>query len=101
MAHITGEVEFLDSAGGKVQRGWAAGQVATTADFSHGSWLWTQFSGGLNYQVPSPLSASTRHGSRLSMQPALSTPILCLSDSLRVTGCCFTREALQGYNIHM
>ncbi|BDA41024.1 Acyl-lipid (8-3)-desaturase [Coccomyxa sp. Obi] len=51
VAHITGEVEFLDSAGGKVQRGWAAGQVATTADFSHGSWLWTQFSGGLNYQV--------------------------------------------------
>lgn len=51
VAHITGEVEFLDSAGGKVERGWAAGQVATTADFSHGSWLWTHFSGGLNYQV--------------------------------------------------
>ena len=51
VAHITGEVEFLDSDGGKVERGWAAGQVATTADFSHGSWLWTQFSGGLNYQV--------------------------------------------------
>ena len=36
---------------GKVPRGWAAAQVATSADFAHGSWFWTHFSGGLNYQV--------------------------------------------------
>lgn len=27
------------------------GQVATTTDFSHNSFFWTHFSGGLNYQV--------------------------------------------------
>lgn len=48
-----GEVEFLqaDTATGKVARGWAAAQVATSADFAHGSWFWTHISGGLNYQV--------------------------------------------------
>lgn len=48
---MTGDVEFLESKEGRVARGWAAAQVATTADFSHGSWFWDQFSGGLNYQV--------------------------------------------------
>lgn len=68
VAHVTGEVEFLDSTGGKVERGWAAGQVATTADFSHGSLLWTHFSGGLNYQVPQWPPALIR--------PAPSAPLL-------------------------
>jgi hypothetical protein len=48
---VTGDVEFLDLKDGRVAKGWAAAQVATTADFSHGSWFWTHFSGGLNYQV--------------------------------------------------
>ena len=51
MAHVSGDVEFLEPKEGRVARGWAAAQVATTADFSHGSWFWTQVSGGLNYQV--------------------------------------------------
>ena len=51
VAHVTGEVHFPKTKEGKVDMGWAAGQVATTADFSHGSWFWTHFSGGLNYQV--------------------------------------------------
>ena len=53
VAHVVGEVEFLqaDTATGKVARGWAAAQVATSADFAHGSWFWTHVSGGLNYQV--------------------------------------------------
>eukprot|EP00884_Botryococcus_braunii_P009658 jgi/Botrbrau1/18694/Bobra.0386s0021.1 len=53
VAHITPDVEYLasEAGSGKVNRGWAAAQVATTADFSHGSWFWTHFSGGLNYQV--------------------------------------------------
>ena len=47
------DVEYLqaDLATGKVARGWAAAQVATSADFAHGSWFWTHISGGLNYQV--------------------------------------------------
>ena len=48
---MSGDVKFLEPKDGQVARGWAAAQVATTADFSHGSWFWTQFSGGLNYQV--------------------------------------------------
>jgi hypothetical protein len=52
VAHVTSDVAFLQSEGGKVPCGWAAAQAATTADFAHDSWLWTQFSGGLNYQVP-------------------------------------------------
>jgi len=53
VAHVVGDVEFLqaDQKTGKVPRGWAAAQVATSADFAHGSWFWTHFSGGLNYQV--------------------------------------------------
>jgi hypothetical protein len=48
-----GDVEFLQAnqQTGKVPRGWAAAQVATSADFAHGSWFWTHFSGGLNYQA--------------------------------------------------
>lgn len=36
---------------GKVPMGWGALQVATTADFCHGSKFWLHVSGGLNYQV--------------------------------------------------
>lgn len=87
MAHITGDVEFLDSTGGKVQRGWAAGQVATTADFSHGSWLWTQFSGGLNYQVPAPCLPIPDMEAAYHAEPAFSPIWLCwtLFISLKVT----------------
>ena len=59
VAHVTGEVQFPKTEEGKVDMGWAAGQVATTADFSHGSWFWTHFSGGLNYQVCSVAGRST------------------------------------------
>ncbi|KAK9809846.1 hypothetical protein WJX72_000310 [[Myrmecia] bisecta] len=53
VAHVTSDVAYLeaDSKTGKVPQGWAAAQAATTADFAHGSWFWTQVSGGLNYQV--------------------------------------------------
>lgn len=51
VAHVTGDVQFPKIKEGKVDMGWAAGQVATTADFSHNSWFWTHFFGGLNYQV--------------------------------------------------
>eukprot|EP00192_Tetraselmis_astigmatica_P005897 CAMPEP_0117674960 /NCGR_PEP_ID=MMETSP0804-20121206/15338_1 /TAXON_ID=1074897 /ORGANISM="Tetraselmis astigmatica, Strain CCMP880" /LENGTH=451 /DNA_ID=CAMNT_0005483907 /DNA_START=372 /DNA_END=1727 /DNA_ORIENTATION=- len=52
VAHVTEDVEYVKSdANGFVNRGWAEVQVATTADFSHGSFFWTHISGGLNYQV--------------------------------------------------
>ena len=64
VAHVSGDVEFLEPKEGKVTRGWAAAPVATTADFSHGSWFWTQFSGGLNYQV---------HGTSMQLHAPCST----------------------------
>ena len=52
VAHVVDEVAYLErSPTGAVASGWAAAQVATTADFCHGSWFWTHFSGGLNHQV--------------------------------------------------
>lgn len=52
VAHVVDDVAYLDkSRDGKVAGSWAAQQVATSADFSHGSFFWTHFSGGLNYQV--------------------------------------------------
>ena len=53
VAHVVDEVAYpaRDPATGRVPLGWAAGQVATTADFCHGSAFWTHVSGGLNYQV--------------------------------------------------
>ena len=44
-------VAFLQQKDGALAHDWAAAQVATTADFAHGSFFWTHFSGGLNYQV--------------------------------------------------
>lgn len=53
VAHVVDDVSYpaRDPATGRVPLGWAAGQVATTADFCHGSWFWTHVSGGLNYQA--------------------------------------------------
>lgn len=51
VAHVTPDVAFLQQKDGILAHDWAAAQVATTADFAHGSFFWTHFSGGLNYQV--------------------------------------------------
>lgn len=51
VAHVTPDVAFLKLKDGRLAHDWAAAQVATTADFAHGSFFWTHFSGGLNYQV--------------------------------------------------
>jgi fatty acid desaturase len=54
VAHVVGDVAYLERGGPSgraVARGWAAAQVATTADFAHGSRFWTHVSGGLNHQV--------------------------------------------------
>lgn len=53
VAHVTPDVAFLQQTNGALAHDWAAAQVATTADFAHGSFFWTHFSGGLNYQVGS------------------------------------------------
>jgi acyl-lipid (8-3)-desaturase len=52
VAHVVEEVEFLEKDGaGQIAGSWAAKQVATSADFAHGSAFWTHISGGLNYQI--------------------------------------------------
>jgi fatty acid desaturase len=64
VAHVVDEVAYpkLDVATGRVALGWAAGQVATTADFCHGSSFWTHVSGGLNYQAR---NVCVRHAARM------------------------------------
>lgn len=52
VAHVSDDVAFLEKDGaGLVPGSWAAQQIATCADFSHNSWVWTHVSGGLNYQA--------------------------------------------------
>ena len=52
VAHVVGEVQFFKlSKEGGLNLSWAESQLCSSADFSHGSWFWTHFSGGLNYQV--------------------------------------------------
>lgn len=56
VAHVTEGVKFIEAdAHGRVPHGWAEAQVLASADFAHGSWLWTHFSGGLNYQAGNPV----------------------------------------------
>ena len=74
VAHVTGEVQFPKTRNGKVDLGWAAAQVATTADFSHGSWFWTHFSGGLNYQVCLVMTFTTLTHNHKSALPAPCLP---------------------------
>ena len=59
VAHVVDDVAYpvRDPATGRVPLGWAAAQMATTADFCHGSAFWTHVSGGLNYQVCSSCNA--------------------------------------------
>ena len=79
VAHVTGDVQFPKTKDGRVAMGWAAAQAATTADFSHGSWFWTHFSGGLNYQVQ-PLCKSCNLG-----KPAITIPVAW---TCRAATCC-------------
>lgn len=49
--HVANGVKWPKAVDGKVDMDWAEMQVVTTQDYAHGSWFWTTFSGGLNYQV--------------------------------------------------
>jgi len=67
VAHVVGDVRFFQlSAEGKVNMGWGESQLYSSADFAHGSFFWTHFSGGLNYQAGrtkikiKPLATRTR-----------------------------------------
>ena len=52
VAHVSDDVVFLEKGdNGVVPGSWAAQQIATCADFCHGSAFWTHVSGGLNYQA--------------------------------------------------
>eukprot|EP00899_Mesostigma_viride_P006929 jgi/Mesvir1/16237/Mv08490-RA.1 len=66
VAHVTPDVAYPQAlpAGTnrqKVAMGWAAAQVATTADFCRGSWLWMHISGGLSYQIEHHLFPGVCH----------------------------------------
>lgn len=50
---MTEDVDFYEHQGEKVSVSWIRSQIEGTSDFSHGSWFWTNVSGGLNYQVGS------------------------------------------------
>eukprot|EP00210_Caulerpa_lentillifera_P002906 g2774.t1 len=49
--HITDEVDFYEKNGEKLDIGWTRSQIEGTSNFAPGSWLWTNISGGLNYQI--------------------------------------------------
>lgn len=52
VAHVSEDLAFFaKDESNRVNRSWAVTQVQTTADFSHDSFFWTHFSGGLNYQT--------------------------------------------------
>mmetsp|Transcript_38283 Transcript_38283/g.94972 ORF Transcript_38283/g.94972 Transcript_38283/m.94972 type:complete len:488 (+) Transcript_38283:257-1720(+) len=62
VAHVVGDVRFFKlSAEGKLNLGWGESQLYSSADFAHGSWFWTHFSGGLNYQVAHHLFPGVCH----------------------------------------
>jgi len=63
VAHVVGDVYWpeVDASNGKVAVGWAAGQVATSANFAPGHWGWTHFSGGLNHQIEHHLFPGVCH----------------------------------------
>ena len=73
VAHVVEKADFpvAHGVGGTahVDKGWAAAQVATTADFSHDSWFWTHFSGGLNHQVEHHLFPGICHVYYPHLQP--------------------------------
>lgn len=53
VAHVVENITFprFDPTTRRVPLGWAASQLAATADFAPGSFFWTHFSGGLNHQA--------------------------------------------------
>eukprot|EP00897_Mesotaenium_endlicherianum_P005034 jgi/Mesen1/4559/ME000232S03817 len=73
VAHVQQEAQFptADRSSGvaRVNLGWAAAQVSTTTDFSHGSLFWTHFSGGLNYQIEHHLFPGVCHAHYPRIQP--------------------------------
>lgn len=72
VAHVNEDVTVQQSdASGTVPCSWAAQQLSSSADFAHGSWLWTHISGGLNYQAVHHLFPGVAH----THYPALGTII--------------------------
>ena len=66
VAHVTEDVRFVEAdERGRVPHGWAEAQVLASADFAHGSWLWTHLSGGLNYQAWLPRAGPDHAAPRL------------------------------------
>ena len=62
VAHVVGDVRFFKlTAQGSLKLGWGESQLYSSADFAHGSWFWTHFSGGLNYQVAHHLFPGVCH----------------------------------------
>lgn len=56
------EVDFLQKGSdGVIEGSWAEQQIKTSADFCHGSFFWTHFSGGLNYQIEHHLFPGVMH----------------------------------------
>jgi fatty acid desaturase len=63
VAHVIEGVAYheADATTRKVPAGWAAAQVAATADFCGDSWFWSHFSGGLNHQIEHHLFPGVCH----------------------------------------
>ncbi len=61
-AHILNETDFYKvNEEGNIENNWAIHQLATTANFAHGSKIFSWFIGGLNYQVEHHLFPNICH----------------------------------------
>lgn len=49
--HVTEGADFYKTDDDSMPIGWTRSQIEGTSDFAHGSWFWTNVTGGLNYQV--------------------------------------------------
>jgi acyl-lipid (8-3)-desaturase len=70
VAHVVDDVDFVEARpDGSIPGGWAAGQLATSADFAHASPFWLHVSGGLNYQVVHHLFPGVAHAHYPALAP--------------------------------
>eukprot|EP00850_Spirogloea_muscicola_P007825 SM000040S14837 [mRNA] locus=s40:583348:590425:- [translate_table: standard] len=115
VAHVVDEAEFYNPSNSSrlatIPRGWAAAQVATTTDFSHGSFFWTHFSGGLNYQIEHHLFPAMCHVHYPSIQPIVqrtceefNVPYHCFPSfwsALHAHFAYLEKVGSQGYSLHL
>jgi len=100
VAHVSEDVAFFHkNENNEVKRSWAVTQVETTVDFCHGSYFWTHFSGGLNYQTVHHLFPGVCHCHYPQIAPIIVET--CKEFGIRYNVYSTFWEALQGHFRHL